>query len=197
SSKLFLVDAPGGPGLAAFVDDRLRRLGREPAAPTAVLLTACGRDETAGLDELVRRDHTRVVAPPVGLPALHESCPPGTVIVPADTLADQGWFPVKVVPLKGRGVAPIAYVVPWAGKTVLFSGRIPTRINPETWGPLISGLSKSMETRLEYLSSIDRLGEVKPDLWLPAIPTDGQNANVSDNEWRDVLEENYSLRGPE
>src|SRR5262249_38606720 len=46
SSKFFLVDAPGGPGLAAFVDARLRQLGREPVAPTAVLLTACGKDET-------------------------------------------------------------------------------------------------------------------------------------------------------
>ncbi len=197
SSRLFLVDAPGGPGLAAFVDDRLRRLGREPVAPTAVLLTACGKDETAGLDELVRKYPIRVVASPAGLSAIKESCPQGTVIVPADKLPDQGWFQVKAIPLKGRGVAPIAYEVPWAGKSVLFSGRIPTRINHETWDLLMSGLSKSIETRLEYVSSIDRLGEVKPDLWLPAVPTDGQNANVYGNEWKDVLEDNHSLRGPE
>jgi glyoxylase-like metal-dependent hydrolase (beta-lactamase superfamily II) len=197
SSKFFLVDAPGGPGLAAFVGDRLRRLGREPVAPTAVLLTACGRDETAGLDELVRMNHARVVASPADLPAISKSCPRGTVMVPADKLSDQGWFPVRAIPLEGRGVAPIAYEVSWAGKTVLFSGRIPTRINHETWGPLISGLSRSAEARLAYLGAIDRLGEVNPDLWLPAVPTDGQNANVYDNEWKDILEDNHSLRGPE
>src|SRR5262249_27168295 len=109
SSKFFLVDAPGGPGLAAFVADRLRRRRREPMAPAAVLLTACGRDETAGLDELVRECHTRVVASPAGLPTLKDSCPRGTILIPADKLADQGWFEVRPIPLNGRGVAPIAY----------------------------------------------------------------------------------------
>src|SRR6185312_8235167 len=51
ASKFFLVDAPGGPGLVAFVNTRLRQLGREPVAPSAVLLTSCGAGETAGLPE--------------------------------------------------------------------------------------------------------------------------------------------------
>ena len=41
SSRFFLIDAPGGPGLVEFVSSRLRQLGRKPVAPTAVLLTSC------------------------------------------------------------------------------------------------------------------------------------------------------------
>jgi hypothetical protein len=61
---------------------------------------------------------------------------------------------------------------------------------------LLPELSKSSESGLAYLASVDRLGELKPDLWLPAVPTDGQNANLYDNEWQDIIADNYSLRGP-
>ena len=71
----------------------LRRLGREPVAPTAVLLTACGAGETAGLKELVEKCHTQVVASPEGLESLKESCPAGTIILSADELPGKGGFP--------------------------------------------------------------------------------------------------------
>ena len=48
SSRFFLVDAPGGPGLLAFIRGRLRRLGLEPTEPAAVLLTSCDPGATAG-----------------------------------------------------------------------------------------------------------------------------------------------------
>src|SRR5262249_11298501 len=86
ASRFFLVDAPGGPGLVDFVKARLRRLGGEPVAPTAVLLTACGPDETAGLEELVREWHVQVVAAPAGLPKIARSCPLGTVVLSAEEL---------------------------------------------------------------------------------------------------------------
>src|SRR4029077_19753039 len=36
SSRFFIVNAPGGPVLHEFVSTRLRQLGRDPVAPTAV-----------------------------------------------------------------------------------------------------------------------------------------------------------------
>ena len=122
SSKFFIVDAPGGPGLLEFVSTRLRQLGREPVAPTAVLLTSCGGDETAGLKDLVEKTHAQVVALSPAIERLRESCPPGTVIVAAEELPNKGWFPVTTFPLAGRGFAPCAYQLSWGGKTVLFSG---------------------------------------------------------------------------
>jgi glyoxylase-like metal-dependent hydrolase (beta-lactamase superfamily II) len=196
ASRFFLVDAPGGPGLVEFVKARLRRLGREPVAPTAVLLTACGPDETAGLAELVQQWHVQVVAAPAGLAQITQSCPRGTVVLSAEELPHRGWFPVKPIPLRGDGLAPIAYQLSWADRTVLFSGQIPIRVKPETWAALRSKLSKSNAATLDYLSSVDQLGELKPDVWLPAVPTDGQNANLYDNEWEEIIAENYSLRGP-
>jgi hypothetical protein len=44
---------------------------------------------------------------------------------------------------------------------------------------------------------INQRGDVTPDLWLPAVPTDRQNANVYDAEWREILEDIDSLRRPE
>ena len=62
SSRFFVVNAPGGPGLVEHLGAALRQLGREPAVPTAVLLTSCGPSETAGLRPLVEKYRTAVVA---------------------------------------------------------------------------------------------------------------------------------------
>jgi len=196
-SKFFLVDAPGGPGLLEFLRTRLRQLGREPVAPTAVLLTSCGAIETAGLKELVQEWHPQVVAAAAGLKSIKDTYPEATALLSADELADRGWFKVRPIPVRGPGLAPIAYEVLWADKTVLFSGRVPIKINFDNWVGLRSELAKSKEAKLDYLISVDKLGDLKPDLWLPAVPTDGQNANLYDNEWQDVIAENFSLRGPQ
>jgi len=190
SSKFFVVGAPGGPGLVEFLNDRLRQLGRELVAPTAVLLTSCSADETAGLNELIEKCHTQVVASPAGFERLNESCPPGTVFLSAAELSAKGWFSVTPTPLRGRGLAPIAYQVPWAGKTVLFSGRIPAKINQQSGERLISDLTNSTGDIRGYFGSITQLHSLKPNLWLPAIPTDGQNANLYDGEWERAIEGN-------
>ncbi len=72
----------------------------------------------------------------------------------------------------------MAFLLSWAGKTVLFSGRIPIRYKVETWAELFADISKSRDASADYLISVNRLGELKPDLWLPAVATDGRNANL-------------------
>jgi hypothetical protein len=37
------------------------------------------------------------------------------------------------------------------------------------------------------------LAGVAPDLWLPAVPVHGQNANLYDDDWARVLEQNRQL----
>jgi hypothetical protein len=97
------------------------------------------------------------------------------------------------IPLRGRGAAPIAYRLRWAGKTVLFAGRVPIRLTVEADASLFADISGSRDTTLDYLFSVFRLGDPKPDLLLPAVPVDGQNANLYDSDWHDVLADNYRV----
>jgi glyoxylase-like metal-dependent hydrolase (beta-lactamase superfamily II) len=190
SSKFFVVDAPGGPGLADFLNARMHEMGLAPAEPTAVLLTACGERETAGLEELIERSHALVVAGPAGVAGVGKRCPPGTTVIPATDLPDQGWFPVKPLLLQGRGMAPVAYLLPWAEKKVLFSGRIPAGLDEQSREELLTELAQ-LQTAEIYISSLRQLVDVRPDVWLPASPSNGQNANLYDRSWTNILEKNY------
>jgi glyoxylase-like metal-dependent hydrolase (beta-lactamase superfamily II) len=194
ASRLFLVDAPGGPGLTEFVRERLRQLGREPQPPAAVLLTACGAEETSALKELLEKDHPRVIAASAGFPRLRESFPAGTDFLPAEELAGQRWFPVAIVTVAGRGPAPVAYRLNWHGKTVLVSGRIPVKISQEAGQALIADLTHPPGDVRGYFSTLTRLHDgASPDLWLPAIPTHGQNANLYGGQWSREIEENLRV----
>jgi hypothetical protein len=117
-------------------------------------------------------------------------CPPGTRLLTEDELEKSGWLDVRVTPLEGRGLAPLAYEVRWAGKRVLFSGCIPVKLSNPTVEQLLREVLVSQDGIAGYVRSLDRLAEVKPDLWLPAVPVHGQNANLYDQEWAKVLDEN-------
>ena len=170
SSKFFVVDAPGGPGLIDFLNARLQQLGLKPAAPTAVLLTSCGAEATAGLKDLVEKSRANVVASPEGLQHVQELCPAGTIVLSAEDLPKKGWFAVRPVPLRGRGLAPIAYQLRRAEKTVLFSGRIPIKVNHAAGVGLFSDFLESRGDVQDYLNSLNQLRELEPDIWLPAPP---------------------------
>ncbi len=193
SSKLFVVDAPGGPGLVEFVNSGFKRLGREPTAPTAVLLTACGKSETAGLAELVEKWHTKVVASSQGVERLKEALPAGTTIIPAEELPDKGWFPVVSISLGGLGFAPVAYELVWCGKKVLITGKTPPVVTQESGQVLIRELTGPSGDIRGYFASLNELRQRKPDLWLPSVPTNDQNANLYDNDWARVIEDNHMV----
>lgn len=193
SSKFYLIDAPGGPGLGEFLKTRQRELGLEPVPPAAVLLTSCGRSETAGLRDLIEKDHVQVVAAERGIESLKAICPAGTTIVPAENLPALGWFEVAPIPLAGRGSAPMAYLLTHGEKRVLVSGRIPVKMSQEEVLVLHSALGASRERVAEYTRSLEVLRQLKPDLWLPGSPVDCQNANIYDDEWAIVLEENLQV----
>ena len=190
SSDFFVVDAPGGVGLAEFLKASLHKLDLAPAEPTAILLTACGERETAGLKELVERSHAQVVASSEGVEAVREMCPAGTIVIPASDLPGRRWFAVKPLSLRGRGVAPAAYVVTWDDRKVLISGRIPAAVDEQSREELLAEFSESKSSQA-YIASLKQLGDIRPHLWLPAAPSNGQNANIYDGTWHDVLEKNY------
>jgi glyoxylase-like metal-dependent hydrolase (beta-lactamase superfamily II) len=193
SSKFFLVHAPGGPGLSDFVNASLEKLGRKPATPTAVLLTSADAEETAGLRELIEKYHPQIVVPTAGWETIKKTCPTETSILSPEDLPKKGWFAVTPIPLQGRGVTPIAYLLPWAKKAVLLTGRIPIKANRASVEALSTDMAQKRGNASEYRDSILRLSKWKPDLWLPASPIDGQNANLYDNAWQNLLRDNSQL----
>jgi glyoxylase-like metal-dependent hydrolase (beta-lactamase superfamily II) len=195
ASRLFLVDAPGGPGLVNFVDSSLHQLGRKWTSSTAtvVLLTAQGSEETAGLRELFDKCPTQVVAAYESIEWLKQSYPQVALFLAAEDLSTQGWFPVRLVSLGGRGKAPVGYMLNWAGKNVLFSGRIPVKIDHDESERLTQDLVRSREDLRDYFACLTRLNGMKIDVWLPATPTCGQNANLYDGDWRRVIEDNLKV----
>jgi glyoxylase-like metal-dependent hydrolase (beta-lactamase superfamily II) len=190
SSQFFVIGAPSGTGFVEFLYATLRRLGRRPVAPTAIMLMSCGTAETAGLGELIGRCHSQVVASPAELESVRRWCLRGTEVLSAAEFSGKGWFPVTPILLGGRGLAPIAYQIKLAGKTALFSGRIPLKINQESAERLVSDLTSSTGDIRGYFGSMMQLHSLKPNLWLPEIPIDDQNANLYDGEWEHLIEDN-------
>jgi hypothetical protein len=156
-------------------------------------LTSAGAEATGGLAELVKNSGCRVVAPRAGLDAVRRLCPDGTDILTEDDLEKAGWFEVQALPLGGRGVAPLAYRLRWAGKTVLVSGRIPEKLAAPTAEQVLRDVAGPGGSVEEYRKSLDRLEPVKPDLWLPAVPVHGQNANLYDQDWAKVVAQNREM----
>ncbi len=198
-AKLTLIDAPGGPGLAGFVDERLRRLGLQPIAATAVLLTDRGPDATAGLADLVERSHSTVVARRSALEAVRAACPAGATLLAAEDLAAQGWFEVEAIPLDGRGLDPVAYLVRQGDKAALFAGRMPILSNESSMATLgadlasPAGMADARQNAVDYMISVNKLARLRPDLWLPRRPSHGQNANLYDREWDTITTRNYRI----
>ena len=187
NGRLFLFDAPGGPGLVRFLESGLRDTGLTSTKPTAVLLTSCGPEATGGLKELIAQTGCKVVAPQAGRAAVKAICPPETVVLTEDELIGTGWIPVRVVKLAGRGVAPVAYEVKLQGKTVLVSGRMPVKLSPRSVEELLRSLGEPGGDKQGYANSLRRLEALTPAVWLPLAPVDGQNANLYGREWADLL----------
>jgi glyoxylase-like metal-dependent hydrolase (beta-lactamase superfamily II) len=191
--KLYLVNAPGNRGLADFLELQLARLGLKPARPAAILLTSCDAEVTGGLSELVERYQCEVVAGDPAVAKLRASLPSGTIVRSASELPDLHWFAVTPILLGGRGVGSVAYEFRWADQTVLMSGRIPIKVNRSNGTRLVGDFLSGRGNASDYLESLSRLNKCRPDLWLPAGPTEGQNARLYDQQWHDIINENMTL----
>jgi glyoxylase-like metal-dependent hydrolase (beta-lactamase superfamily II) len=192
SSRFFLVNAPGGSGLSAFVTDRVGRLGLKTVTPTAVLLTSTAA-ETAGLKELVDSYHCCVVAADGAQKAIEDTCPAGTTIIGPDELSRRKWFDVEPVLPGGPRAGSLGYLLRWESKRVLFSGRIPIRPPRAAQRQTMRELVVSLGGVGEFLGTLNPFRKLRPDLWLPAVPADGQNANLDAGEWSIILAQNEDI----
>ena len=190
-SELLLFDAPGGPGLPEWLDSRLREtaLGSRPL--TAVLLTSCGQESTSGLAALVETTSCRVVSSEAGAAVLRRLGVPDTRLLPVESLWADGWIDVRTVPLADVRPGAMAYIFPWCGKTVLVSGRTPVQEGAAGRATLEHVLAGRPEDIGAYQESLYRLLDVNPNLWLPAEPLHGRNANLYSTVWSHLL--SYSI----
>jgi hypothetical protein len=190
---VFLFDAPAG--VAELVAERAKGL-RWPGPPAAVVLTSARPEAVAGLESLVRASGCKVYAPATEVEAVRKACPDGTTVLPAADLAAAGAFDVTVVPLPAHGRGPTAYRLRWARKTVLVSGHVPrTLSNGDVALDLLREVTAAPGGPDAYLRAIALLAFQSPDLWLPAVPVHGQNANLYDRDWETVLGPNRELFG--
>lgn len=193
SKHLILFDAPGGSALLDFLAQRFDALGWKGRTPTAVLLTSAADDATAGLASLTTRKSCQVIATRGCLEKVRRYCSAETPLVPAEELDRTGWFPGRAIALGNSEDTEAAYLLNWENKKVLVSGRVPVKLTNATvesfWNQLTGG-GGSFE---KYRTSLERLAPVKPDLWLTAVPVHGQNANLYDDDWANVLQRNRQL----
>jgi len=209
TSGLFLFDAPGGAKLIPFLEARMLDLGLVSAATTppqsgeeskgklppikAVLMTSCGPDTISGLPALLAKTGCKVVAAESGWPTLKKFMPDQIATKTDRDLT--AWFQVRSLPLSGPGPGATAYVLNWRNRQVLVSGRVPIKATRAAEDALLRSFSeKGAQPR--YRQAVQTLRSIKPDLWLPLIPSDGQNANLYDDEWKEILSVNERLAEP-
>jgi metallo-beta-lactamase class B len=186
---VILVNAPGGADLTVFLKERLRKIGLQDHKLLAVLLTSIDPRAIAGLEPLVRQTGCKVVVSKAGVDTVTRRCPTGTEILHEDDLKSRDWLKVRAISLDGRGEAPLAYEVRWAEKTVLLTGPIPVKPGAEALEKL-QREGQTPDQIARYVKSLDELAKLAPQLWLPVVPIEGQNANLYDREWERVLTRN-------
>jgi glyoxylase-like metal-dependent hydrolase (beta-lactamase superfamily II) len=183
-SSIVLFDAPGGPEFLDFLTERLNGIGLNLFMLTAVAVTGTGPESTAGLRDLTKETGCQIIASRSDQDEIRQICPDVSLLLLTENEANQHpWLPLRPIPLKGFNRIQTAYAIEWQGKQVLVSGRFPAKIT-NTMIPQLQRMRFDPTTFAQTLSRIER---VEPDLWLPAKPIHGQNANLYEGDWQDML----------
>ena len=188
---IFLFDAPGGTGLMEFLEKRFVEIGWELSSVAGTLLTTADYETTTGLPLLIEKTGCAVVTSRDAFAQLSQRCPTGTTFLAPQDLVSEKWFDVSVIPIGGLSSGTVTYGVSWHGKSVFVSGFIP--INSfDTMKRFTSFLAVPANTA-SYLSSVQSLASIQPDLWLPLRPKHGKNANLYDDDWEQVIAKSAQL----
>jgi hypothetical protein len=119
--------------------------------------------------------------------------PAGTTLLSAEKLPQTAWFPVSMITLQSGGIWPVAYVIQWDAKTVLASGRIPLMIDQQSRTEIAELLPGSRREAFDFVSAVRKLVDLNPNLWLPAVSINSQNANLYEGIWKGILDRNYRM----
>ena len=189
--RWYVFDAPGGAGLIEFLEQRLQTLELPLDDVAAVLVTSTSVEATAGLARMVEKFKCPVVVRRDGLKSLRDRLPRDTRFVMATTLDGKSEFPVTATTLAGRGPAPVAYRLLQGNKSVLISGRVLGKVdNRRLVKELLADLAAADGDPDAFQDTLDLLEAMAPNIWLPARPISGQNANLYDQQWQSIIGRN-------
>lgn len=181
-----LFDAPGNAGLSDFLKQQLGDVGLSMAMVQAVVITGTESASIAGLDALVEATGCRVVAAESHHDDIHRLCPEAVVVLPEASVAADGWLPLQPISVTGFGPERMAWQIAWADKTVAVTGKIPLKLTEDN----AAELRKQTFDPKAWSLSLDCLRQIRPALWLPAVPVHGQSANLYGDDWKQVIREN-------
>lgn len=188
-----LFDAARGDDAARRLDTAWETLGRSPPPIAAVVLSSCDAENLTGLRSIVESAGCKVVAPSGGVHAVASACPNETSILTAEELSALGFSDVGVVPVAGEREPQAAYYFRRGGRTVLISGAWPIDADAQEFTSLARrGPPRGLNVK-SLTKSLERLEGVKPDIWLPAAPWKGRNANLYERAWANILLSNREL----
>lgn len=190
---LFLFNAPGQDEFVGFLASRFRELGWEGRKPTAVLLTSADEESISGLPSLVQKTGCLLFAPKAAREEIRRLLPATAQILSEDDVGSRSGLEGKAIVLGGRGQDLLAYLFRWKNRTVLVSDRIPVKPSVPTAQELLRDINGPGGSAAQYIRSLDQLRQLAPNLWLPAVPVHGQNANLYDQEWERLLAQNWQI----
>lgn len=186
-----VVNAPGGKDFADFLSVRFKELGIASESPDVVLLTSVDERFSSGVNSLPSQ--TRIVSSRDGVAESANEFGKASLRL--------GGALVETIPLTENGRS--AYVVMISGRRLLLTPDVPRNVaviwrdrangaprlsslEPQA-NDLITELAASTEAMDRYENALEKIRTPFPDVWLPAVPMSGQNANLYSDQWRFVM----------
>lgn len=194
--QMIVINAPGGDLLAEHLSTQLESLGLPAREPNVVLLTSDDVDDRSGLQSLA--SHPKVVAPPAAIESLQAK---GIEIISHEELKGIVPFPIETIAVDNT----LSYVLDYASKQIVITPDAPRKItlvwtNRQNGRKTYSGLPQTHELETDlgespefasaYHGILRELTDYSPDIWLTAMPLTGQNANLYDDDWQTIIEQN-------
>jgi glyoxylase-like metal-dependent hydrolase (beta-lactamase superfamily II) len=204
-TSIVSINAPGGDRFATFFTAQRLALGLVPMEPTIVLLTSSAEDYRSGLASL--QDAPVVVASERALDTLATA---GIDRVQSEaSLAGLFTFAIESIALPLPPDESLGYIFSVGTKQVLVTPAVPRNISiawtnrhsgKATISPLqpqTSALAEALQASVTfgngYEQSVRQLQHLSPDIWLPAVPLSGQNANLYGDRWKIIGDSNLTL----
>tara|TARA_R110002073_G_scaffold65408_23_gene163444 strand:- start:3463 stop:5217 length:1755 start_codon:yes stop_codon:yes gene_type:complete len=202
SDRFVVFNAPGGDRFADFLKAQCKTLQLDYRTPDMVLLTSNTETHSSGLKSLA--GVSQVVTPQ--LPVTSAESSSTKIDLYEEDSKQFADLAIDSLSISHAGMPALAFRFSVKKKQVLVTPSVPrniglwwvTRRNGRTKRSFVEPQTSELKQELtassqrvkDYLDSLQKLSEFRPDIWLPTLPRTGQNANVYDQQWSLTLDAN-------